>query len=336
MFAAEDRIRCFRVGQRMAGTANFRPGRERILEPYPLGQLDRRRWVFLARILVNDICRDHVHLCFDLGDTFRERLELSVVALRFHLENGISQQAVTVQGRVRIRVKESIKRIEILGRDRVELVVVTDRTTGAQPKPGLGGGGGALDGITKDKFFSDGSSLAGGDIAAVEAGCDQLVVTGLWQQVAGDLLDREAVEGQVSVKRTHHPVAVGIHLSLVVEVHPVRVRIASHIEPVPCHLLTVMVRGQVTIDHPLVGARFRVTKEIIEFLERRRQSGRGESDPTNEGVEVGLRICCQPQFAQLGVDEVVNLSPVRWQRFGHRWLESPMLLIRRAFRYPPT
>jgi len=43
-------------------------------------------------------------------------------------------------------------------------------------------------------FLLDGAALAGGNVAAVEAGGDDLVEAGIGQQVAGELFDEEAVK----------------------------------------------------------------------------------------------------------------------------------------------
>ena len=75
------------------------------------------------------------------------------------------------------------------------------------------------------------------------------------QLVAGDLLAHEAVERLVVVERAHHVIAIAIGqraIGVGVEV-AVRVGVAGRVEPVLSPPLAVVGRGQVAIDHPLVG-----------------------------------------------------------------------------------
>ena len=71
--------------------------------------------------------------------------------------------------------------------------------------------------------------------------------------------------GRLSLNALHHPVAVGPHLPLVVEVQAVRVGVAGHVEPVAGHLLAEARRREVAIDHLLVGVRRRVGEERIDL-----------------------------------------------------------------------
>ena len=104
------------------------------------------------------------------------------------------------------------------------------------------GSASTLHGIAEDPLFRDAPALAGGDIASVEAGCHELRLCGLREEVPGELLDGELVERQVIVKRLNDPIAEREGLPLIVEVHAVGVAIAGDIEPMTRHLFPEVLR----------------------------------------------------------------------------------------------
>ena len=73
------------------------------------------------------------------------------------------------------------------------------------------------------------------------------------EDVAGELLDGELVEGFVGVERIDDPVAVGPDRTRAVLLEAVGVRIARGVEPPASPLLAVVRRGQQTIHEPGVG-----------------------------------------------------------------------------------
>ena len=78
---------------------------------------------------------------------------------------------------------------------------------------------------------------------------------GFGQQVAGDLLDDELVEGLVAVERLHDPVAIFPDGARLIEGVAVGIGVARQVEPVPAPALAVVRRGEQPIDHFLVGVR---------------------------------------------------------------------------------
>lgn len=66
----------------------------------------------------------------------------------------------------------------------------------------------------------------------MKPGGDPLLDRRVFQQVAGELLDRELIERLIAVERRNDPIAVGPHLAIVVEMQTVRVGITGRIEPV--------------------------------------------------------------------------------------------------------
>ena len=143
--------------------------------------------------------------------------------------------------------------VEVLLADRVELVVVAGRAVSGEPEPDPRGGGHPVVGVVGEVLLLDGAALIGGHVAPVEPGGDLLLFRRTGQEVAGDLLYGEPVEGHVAIEGPDDPVAVGPHLAVVVEVQPVRVGVAGRIEPVACPVLTPLRRVHETIHPSLVG-----------------------------------------------------------------------------------
>ena len=107
----------------------------------------------------------------------------------------------------------------------------------------------------------------------MEAGGNQLVHRRVRQQVTRDLLERELVEGQVAVERVDHPVAVGPHLAVVVDVDAMGVGIARGVQPVASAVLAVALGGEQDVKVALVGARLVVVHEGVHDLRARGQAG---------------------------------------------------------------
>lgn len=69
----------------------------------------------------------------------------------------------------------------------------------------------------------------------VEPGRDTLFLRRAGQEVAGELLEGEAVEGKVAVERRDHPVAPRPEFAVPVDLVPVAVGVARRIEPILGH-----------------------------------------------------------------------------------------------------
>jgi hypothetical protein len=104
-------------------------------------------------------------------------------------------------------------------------------------------------------------------------GGEDLLGVGVGQQVAGELLDREAVERQVGVERVDHPVAVAPGVGAVVVLFvAVRVGVARLVEPVAAPALAEVRGRQEPIDEAVDRVRARVARR-----RRRPRSTRGGS-----------------------------------------------------------
>ena len=72
-------------------------------------------------------------------------------------------------------------------------------------------------------------------------------------QVAGKLLDREAVERLVGVERTDHVVAKEVKVDMIVAVIAGRVGETDQVEPEDRHAFAVVRRREQPVDEPLVS-----------------------------------------------------------------------------------
>ena len=101
-------------------------------------------------------------------------------------------------------------------------------------KPDGTGGVDAVDDLIDAAFFGLSTRFDVGGGAAMKAGGDDLLGRSVGQQVAGDLLQRELIEGHVRIQRVHHPVAPGPDFAQIIALETVRVGIAGEVEPRAC------------------------------------------------------------------------------------------------------
>ena len=90
------------------------------------------------------------------------------------------------------------------------------------------------------ELFRINSALLVDHRVAKETGCNERVLGRIWQQVTRDLLDDKAVIWQVSIERSHDPVAVEPDETRLVLFEAIRVRVSGRVEPVPCPLFAVV------------------------------------------------------------------------------------------------
>ena len=130
---------------------------------------------------------------------------------------------------------------------------MADGALPGEPHPSVERRRRTVDGVAEEELFVDRSPLACCHVAAREAGRRLLLASGAGEEIAGELKNRELVEGEVVVEGLHDPVAVGPHVALVVEVEAVGVGIARDVEPMAGHLLAVVRARKQPIDDLLIG-----------------------------------------------------------------------------------
>jgi hypothetical protein len=123
-------------------------------------------------------------------------------------------------------------------------VVVTGGAVGGEAEKDGGGGVGAVAGVAGFGFGLDGAAFGRGQVEAIVAGGDELIDARLREEIAGELLDGELVEGQVGVERADDPVAVGPDGANIVEVEAVGVGVADGVEPVAAEVFAVTRGGE--------------------------------------------------------------------------------------------
>ena len=126
-------------------------------------------------------------------------------------------------------------------------------------------------------------------MVAVESGGNFLVECGVWQKIAGKLLDGKLIEGKVSVVGTDHPVTPGPHVTVGIILVTIGIGIPRGIEPVTCHVFTITRRCKKTINDFRVGIRRIIGKEGIQFSQRRRQPCQVKGDTAQKCRLVGFR-----------------------------------------------
>jgi hypothetical protein len=150
-------------------------------------------------------------------------------------------------------VEEGEQPIVIALRDGIVLVVVALGAFERRAEPHGSDRVDAVEDLVDAMLLLVGAGLDVDRRAAVEAGREALVERRAGQQVAGELLQGEAVEGQVGVERAHDPIAIGPQFAEAVALKAVRVGVPGQVEPGPRPALAVWRRRQETLDPPLVG-----------------------------------------------------------------------------------
>ena len=123
------------------------------------------------------------------------------------------------------------------------------------------------------------------------------------------MLDDEAVEGEVLVKRANDVVTVGVGVgvaALLLEDVTFGVGVARHVEPVTAPALAIARRAEQPIHHP--GERFGrlVGKKICDLTRRGGQAGQIVGRATNQGPFVRLPGGRQPPGLEFCQHECVD------------------------------
>ena len=175
-----------------------------------------------------------------LRDLLVERLPFLPVLVEGNLDDrSASIGGVAVHCTLGGVSEEGCHGVVVLCGEGIKLVIVALGTVGGQTKVDPAEGLHAVSGIDGEVLLCDCPSLVGGDVTALEAGGDKLIKGGLGKKVSSQLPDGEFVIGQVLVEGLHHPVAIGVDLTVVVKVQAVRVTVARRIKPVTGAMLPV-------------------------------------------------------------------------------------------------
>ena len=163
-------------------------------------------------------------------------------------------------------------RVKVACRDRVEFVVMALRTVRGQAEPYPRCRLHAILRIVREIFLGDGAAFRRGDVAAMEARRDQLLLRRIGQKIAADLLHGEFVEALVSIESVNHPFAVGPDFAVVINVLTVCVAVTRRIEPVARAMFAVARRGQEFVHQLIVGVWRFVLQEFLQLFRRWRKA----------------------------------------------------------------
>ncbi len=169
-------------------------------------------------------------------------------------------------------------------------MVVTDGTAGCEPHPCLHRRTGAIDGVTIQPFFRNGSAFTCCHVAAIKSGRDELILSRLRQQIARELPFRELVKRQILIEGFHNPVTIRPHLTFIVQMQTVSVSVACDIQPLPCLFFPEMRRRQISIHHFLIRIGGGIVEVVVHFRNLRRQSCQRKSHAANECSTVRLTL----------------------------------------------
>ena len=156
------------------------------------------------------------------------------------------------------------------------------------------------------KLLVIGTALGVGHRIAMEARGDLLRLRRVRQHVAGELLNRELIEGHVGVDRPDHPVPVSPDGSLGVLRVAGGVGVAGQVEPDTRPALSVALRGQQAIHQALIGSVALIVDKGIHLRDRRRQAGQVNREPTNHRVTISFGSRLQTLLVQPQKNEVIN------------------------------
>ena len=135
--------------------------------------------------------------------------------------------------------EEGLEGVEVAGQVGVELVVVALCAAHGGAHPDARDVPRAVGEVDRAVLLRLRAALLGRLQQPVVAGSDPLLERGVGQEVAGQLLGGEPVEGQVAVEGGDHPVAVAPHRPRVVAVVAHAVGVADQVEPEDGHPLAV-------------------------------------------------------------------------------------------------
>ena len=222
---------------------------------------------------------------------------------REKLEHRLLARTVGIGGVVEDRVEAE----EVPLRKRVVLVVVTLGTGDRRAHPGGEGGVHAVHDRHRAEFLVDRAPLAVGERVAVEGGGDAVLGRGLGQEIAGDLADRELIEGHVRVEGGDHPVTPAPDRARPVIGVAGAVGVAGEVEPLPGEVLTASLVREQKVDEPSDRVLGAIGREGVDHLGIGRQAGQIEREAAGEHGPRRLRLWREPLGLEPREDEAIDV-----------------------------
>ena len=145
-------------------------------------------------------------------------------------------------------VQEGEHSIVFLLRDRVVLVIVALRAANRQAENAFADGVHPVEHRLHPELFGVRAAFLIDHRVAQKSGRHDLILGGVRQLIAGELLDNELIVGQIPVKRVDDPVAVEPDVAHGILLVAVAVRIAGRIQPLAAPALAVVRAGKEFVD----------------------------------------------------------------------------------------
>ena len=221
--------------------------------------------------------------------------------------------------------KQREEGVELTLRERVVFVVVAAGTADREAEPGLAGRLDAIDDRLHPPLLGDDSPFAVDPVVAVETGGDdrvarrRLVTCRRRKHVAGELLDRELIKGEVAVVGRDHPIAPRPVRAARIGLVAVAIGIAGRIEPFDRHPLAEVRARELEVDIRFIRLGGRIGDQRGDLLRRRRQARQIEADAAGEHLPRSFAVGAHPFGREPREDEVVNRRPrpLRVARLRH-------------------
>ena len=222
-------------------------------------------------------------------------------------------------------------------------MVVTTAALEREAEEGRAESGDAVVDVVDAVFLLDRATLGLLRVETVEGGGEDLIVGGLRQEVAGELIGDEFIPREVLVEGLDDPVAPWPHVALAVDLETITVGVAGDIEPIRGHAFAVARRGEQAIHEPRQRIGRAIRDESINVGERGREAREIKGEATDERDAIGLGLRCELATGQTGEGETINRRnrgrACGQNRRGGRChgcerLERPMRLVLRAFVDP--
>ena len=141
---------------------------------------------------------------------------------------------------------------------------------------------------------------------AMKASRDDLLLRGLGEQVARQLLDDELIKGEIPVQGFDHPIAIHPDLAGRVIVVAVGVCVTSDIEPVTSPALPVGWGIQEPVHHSFVSAGIGVRDKVLHIGGEWRQAGKVKMHAPGEGGPLSLGRGLKAFLLQTGQNKPID------------------------------
>ena len=166
-------------------------------------------------------------------------------------------------------------------------------------------------------FLLDGSALGLLRVKTVERGGEDLLVGGIGQQIARELVGDEFVPREIFVERFDDPIAPRPHVAFAVDLETVAVGVAREVEPIGGHALAVAGRGKQAVDQifdfgfPILN---KGGSEGLDFGDRWRQAGKVKGEAADQGGGIGGGLKAELPAGESGGDEAID--GIFWEMSG--------------------